>query len=41
MEHGSRKKSVEIALNLLDVLDCETVARKTGLSVDEVNALRN
>jgi len=41
MEHGSRKKSVEIALNLLDVLDCETVARKTGLSVEEVKALRN
>ncbi len=33
------KAKVEIAINLLDVLDVHTIAEKTGLSVEEVEAL--
>ena len=40
MEKGERQKSIEIARNLLDVLDDELIAAKTGLSVEEVAALR-
>ena len=31
----------EIARQLLDVLDVQTIAQKTGLTVDEVLALKN
>jgi len=37
---GEKKKAVEIAKNLLDILDNETIALKTGLTVDEVSKLR-
>ncbi|MGL5378712.1 Rpn family recombination-promoting nuclease/putative transposase [Clostridium sp.] len=40
-EKGERNKTVEIARNLLDILDNETISLKTGLSVDEVQVLRN
>jgi hypothetical protein len=30
-----------MAQNLLDVLSVEVIAQKTGLSIDEVNALKN
>lgn len=40
-EKGERNKTVEIARNLLDILDNETISLKTGLSVDEVQELRN
>ncbi|SHH55788.1 conserved hypothetical protein (putative transposase or invertase) [Tepidibacter thalassicus DSM 15285] len=40
IKQGEYKKSIEIAKNLLDVLDNETIAIKTGLSVEEVNKLR-
>lgn len=39
-EEGEFKKAIEIATNLLDVLDDETIAIKTGLSIEEVNKLR-
>ena len=39
-EEGELKKAIEIARNLLDVLDDNTIAIKTGLTVDEVNKLR-
>lgn len=39
-EEGELKKSIEIATNLLDVLDDNTIAIKTGLSVEEVKRLR-
>ncbi len=39
-EEGELKKAIEIATNLLDVLDDETIAIKTGLSIEEVNKLR-
>lgn len=40
-EKGERNRTVEIARNLLDILDNETISLKTGLSVDEVQELRN
>ena len=39
-ERGEKRKAIEIANNLLDILDDETIALKTGLSVEEVKALR-
>ena len=36
---GKKNKAIEIAKSLLDVLDLETIALKTGLSVDEINKL--
>lgn len=35
-----KKKKNKIAKNLLDVLDDETIALKTGLTEEEVDALR-
>lgn len=40
VEQGMETKAIEIARNLLDVLDNETIALKTGLSVDVVEGLR-
>jgi predicted transposase/invertase (TIGR01784 family) len=37
---GEKKKAMEIARNLLDVLDNDTIALKTGLSLDQVMTLR-
>ncbi len=37
---GAKNKSLEIARNLLDVLDNATIALKTGLTEDEVQQLR-
>ena len=37
---GEKNKAIEIAKNLLDVLDNETIALKTGLTIDEVQKLR-
>ncbi len=39
-EEGLKEGKIEIAKNLLDVLDDETISLKTGLSVDEVRKLR-
>ncbi|MGL5752793.1 MAG: Rpn family recombination-promoting nuclease/putative transposase [Paraclostridium sp.] len=39
-EKGERNKTIEIASNLLDILDNETISLKTGLSVEEVQELR-
>jgi flagellar biosynthesis/type III secretory pathway protein FliH len=40
LEEGQQRKAVEIAKNLLDVLDDATIAAKTGLSAAQVAALR-
>ena len=40
IEQGERAKAVEIARNLLDVLDDATIAQKTGLSVVDIQQLR-
>jgi predicted transposase/invertase (TIGR01784 family) len=41
MEKGEKKKAIEIARNLLDVLDDETISIKTGLTIEEVKGLRD
>ncbi|MGB3297025.1 MAG: Rpn family recombination-promoting nuclease/putative transposase [Phormidesmis sp.] len=40
IEQGERQKAEEIARALLDVLDVETISQKTGLSTDQISALR-
>ena len=35
-EEGKLKRNLEIAKNLLDVLDNETIAVKTGLSIEAI-----
>jgi predicted transposase/invertase (TIGR01784 family) len=40
MEQGRRESQVEIAKRLLDVLDEETISQTTGLSIDEIQALK-
>jgi predicted transposase YdaD len=39
-QEGERSKAMQIALNLLDLLDDATIALKTGLTLEEVNALK-
>jgi predicted transposase/invertase (TIGR01784 family) len=41
IEKGIEKRNVEIAKSLLDMLDVEIIALKTGLSVTEVQRLKN
>ena len=38
-KEGEIKKQLEIAKNLLDVLDIETISKKTGLSIEEIKKL--
>jgi predicted transposase/invertase (TIGR01784 family) len=40
IEQGEKKKAVEIARNLIDVLDVKTISKKTGLTEKEVLALK-
>ena len=40
IEQGKEEEKVEIAKNLLDVLDDETIASATGLEVEEVRQMR-
>jgi predicted transposase/invertase (TIGR01784 family) len=39
-EEGREEKAIEIALQLLDVLDAATIAKKTGLTIDQVEQLK-
>ena len=41
LKEGEKKKAAEIAKNLLDVLDDNTISIKTGLTLDEIVKLRN
>ena len=41
LREGEKKKALEIAKGLLDVLDIATIANKTGLSENEIIALKN
>jgi predicted transposase/invertase (TIGR01784 family) len=41
IKEGRHQEKIEIAKNLLDLLDDKTISDKTGLSIDEVNDLRN
>ena len=40
IEQGAKQRNIEIAKNLLDILDNETIALKTGLSIEEVECIR-
>ncbi len=40
IEKGENKKALEIAKNLLDVLNNEAIAIKTGLTLEEIEKLR-
>lgn len=37
---GRKRQAIEIAKNLLDLLDIETISQKTGLSVEEIKELK-
>lgn len=39
-EEGIKESKKEIAIKLLDILDDETIAEKTGLDIEEVKRLR-
>ena len=39
-EEGERNKAIEIARNLLDILDDEIIANKTGLDIEVIKGLR-
>jgi len=39
-EDGKKERDIEIAKNLLDVLDVETIALKTGLTTEEIKNLK-
>ena len=41
IKKGIKQGKIEVAKNLLDVLDNETISIKTGLSIDEVESLRS
>jgi hypothetical protein len=40
IEKGMQNKTLEIAKNLLDILDDETISIKTGLSIETIKSLR-
>jgi predicted transposase/invertase (TIGR01784 family) len=40
-EEGKIEGRIEVARNLLDILDVETIAQKTGLTIDEVKKLKH
>ncbi|ATD54309.1 Rpn family recombination-promoting nuclease/putative transposase [Clostridium chauvoei] len=40
-ESAEKRKAIEIARNLLDVLDNETISDKTGLDIEEIKDLRD
>ncbi len=40
-EQGIKQRNLEIAKSLLDILDVEIIALKTGLSVTEVQRLKD
>jgi predicted transposase/invertase (TIGR01784 family) len=41
IKEGIKKEKIEIAKNLLDILDDETISMKTRLSIDDIKKLRN
>ena len=40
MLKGEKQKAIEIAKNLIDVLDSKTIAAKTGLTEEEIANLK-
>ena len=41
IEKGIQQGKIEIAKNLLDILDNKTISLKTGLTIKEIQQLRN
>ena len=41
IEEGREEGKLEVAKNLLDILDDETISKKTGLSIEKIKKLRN
>ena len=41
IKKGIMQRTIELSKNLLDVIDNETIALKTGLTIEEINELRN
>lgn len=41
IEEGKKEKAIEIAKELLDILSVEMIAKKTGLTIEEVEGLKN
>jgi hypothetical protein len=41
LKEGEKKAKIEIAKNLLDVLDDETISIKTGLDIETIKSLRD
>ena len=40
IKEGKKEERLHVAINLLDVLDDDTIAEKTGLPLEEVEKLR-
>ncbi|OIP36613.1 hypothetical protein AUJ95_09255 [Candidatus Desantisbacteria bacterium CG2_30_40_21] len=40
IKEGEKQKAIAIAKNLLDILDNQTISKKTGLTMEEVEELR-
>lgn len=40
MDEGKKEKAIEIAKNLMDILSVEMIAKKTGLTLEEVKKLK-
>ena len=40
IQQGIHQRNIEVAVNLLDILDDKTISQKTGLSIEEVKKLR-
>ena len=40
IEEGKKEKAIEIAKELLDILSVEMIAKKTGLTLEEVEKLK-
>jgi predicted transposase/invertase (TIGR01784 family) len=40
IEQGEKRKAIEIAKNLSDVLDAKTISLKTGLTIQEIESIQ-
>ena len=40
LEEGKLKEKIAVATSLLDILDDETIAKKVGLTLEEVKKIR-
>lgn len=40
LQKGEHNKAIEIAKNLIDVLDVDTIALKTGLSIKDIEKIK-